>query len=92
MTGGSLTEKQQPYMNWDSLAGYTYSNLLRVMKWPELGTHFCTKGEYGWDGWLGVYMMNVPTENLSFLFMTQRKDAGTLPVLRKIKNILYTEV
>lgn len=90
MTGGKLTSEQQPYMNWDSLEGYTYSNLLRVMEWPERSTHFCTKGEYGWDGWLGVYMMNVPSENLSFVFMTQRTAAGTLPIIRKIKNAFYS--
>ena len=47
-------------------------------------------GEYGWDGWLGCYFCNCPQDDLTFVFMTQRKDSGTLPVTRKIRNIILS--
>lgn len=90
MTSGQLTQEQQKTFNWDSLEGYSYGNLLRVMKWPENGTHLSTYGEYGWDGWLGAYMMNVPKEKLSFILMYQKKDAGTTSFTRRMKNVLYS--
>ncbi|MDP4090268.1 MAG: serine hydrolase, partial [Bacillota bacterium] len=44
-------------------------------------------GEYGWDGWLGAYFCNCPKEDLTFLFMMQKTDAGTTPLTRKLRNI-----
>ena len=48
-------------------------------------------GEFGWDGWLGCYMEVVPEQNMTFLMMTQKKDAGTYTLSRKIRNIIFSE-
>ena len=50
------------------------------------------KGEYGWDGWLGCYFANFPTEKMIILIMMQKKDSGTIPLTRKIRNVLLAEM
>lgn len=90
MTKSCLTDEQQAGVNWDQLGGYTYANLLRVMKEPGLASAISGKGEYGWDGWLGTYMMNDKKNDLNFLFMMQKKDSGSTEYTRKVKNIIYS--
>lgn len=93
MTQAALMPWQQESMNraWESLNGYTYGNFLRILKEPEKANMFGTKGEYGWDGWLGFYFINSPKDNLTMLLSCQRKDAGTMPLTRKLKNIVWSE-
>ena len=91
MTSAHLTPKQQEYVNqWESLPGYTYANLLRIMKDPEAAVSISSKGEYGWDGWLGSYFMNDPKHNLTFLIMHQKIDSGTTSYTRKMRNVLFS--
>ena len=70
--------------------GNSYGNLMRVMTNPEESVGHACFGEYGWDGWLGCYFTNCPYDGLTFLFMTQRKDAGTMPITRKLRNIVMS--
>lgn len=91
MTNAHLTPAQQNYVNqWESLPGYTYANLLRIMKDPDAAVFFGSKGEYGWDGWLGTYFMNDPAHNLTFLIMHQKTDSGTTAYTRKLRNVLFS--
>ena len=93
MTAGSLTSTQEPGTRaWESLAGFTYGNLLRVMKNPGEAISVSTKGEYGWDGWLGAYMVNIPEYDIMMLMMQQKKDTGTTEYTRRIRNIMYSSV
>ncbi len=91
MVNGGLLRNQQLEMEkqFTHIRGYTYSNLLRILQEEGKALHMGQAGEYGWDGWLGCYFSNDPGNGISIVFMTQRKDAGTLPVLRKMKNVLY---
>ncbi len=92
MTSCHVTERQQAGVNeWESLAGYTYGNLLRVMKDPGSALSLGCIGEYGWDGWLGTYMANIPEKNITFLLMQQRTDSGTTGYVRRIRNIILAE-
>lgn len=93
MTEAELMPWQQESMNraWESLNGYTYGNFLRILKEPAKANMLGTKGEYGWDGWLGFYFINSPRDNLTMLLSCQRKDAGTMPLTRKLKNIIWSE-
>ena len=50
------------------------------------------EGEYGWDGWLGVYFANFPKEKLTILLGMQKVDAGTFPLTRKIRNIILSGI
>lgn len=90
MTGSYLTNAQQPGFNWDHLGGYSYANLLRVMKWPGLACSVSSEGEYGWDGWLGTYMMNDPKNDLTILMMSQKKDTGTTEYTRRVRNVVMS--
>ena len=90
MTTAHVTPAQQRGVEtWESLAGYTYGNLMRIMTDPGASVGLGSMGEYGWDGWLGTYMMNDPAHDLTLLIMYQRADSGTTAYTRKIRNILF---
>ncbi len=90
LTSGQLTPQQQKDYNWDGLQGFSYSHFLRIMNEPEKAVSISRKGEYGWDGWLGCYMANIPSDNMSILIMTQKKDSGTFGLTRRIRNIVLS--
>lgn len=93
MTQGRLLEHQQKVMEAKMvLDGYTYANLMRVMKEPSKAGLLAGEGEYGWDGWLGVYFANFPKEKLTILLGMQKVDAGTFALTRKIRNIILSGV
>lgn len=89
MTNSHLLPNQQIYVNtWENLAGFTYGNLMRIMTDTSLGVLNGSLGEYGWDGWLGPYFSNMPKEDVTFLLMVQKTDAGTFTLTRKLRNAL----
>ena len=91
MTAGGTNEKQRQHIGkWDSLAGYTYGNLLRILKHPGEAMSLGSVGEFGWDGWLGVYMSVVPEHNMCILYMMQKPDTGTVDVTFKLRNIIFS--
>ena len=61
---------------------------MRVMKDPSKAIMYTTLGEYGWDGWLGPYFANIPSMDMTFLMMIQKKDSGTFTLTRKLRNAL----
>ena len=77
---------------WDSLGGYNYSCLMRICDLPGACPLFARQGEYGWDGWLGTYFINLPKEKITFLLCQNTTDTGTAPVTRKCRNILAAEM
>lgn len=90
--GHTLSAVQQAgFDNWIGLEGFSYGNLMRVLVDPTRAVTLGSKGEFGWDGWLGCYMEVVPEQNMTFLMMTQKKDAGTYTLSRKIRNIIFSE-
>ena len=93
MTTAHVTPTQQRGVEtWESLAGYTYGNLMRIMTDPGAAVGLGSKGEYGWDGWLVTYMMNDPAHDLTLLIMHQKADSGTTPYTRKIRNVLFASL
>ncbi len=94
MTTAKLTPWQQEslWRSWDGMYGYTYSNLLRIMVEPGMAQFNTWKGEYGWDGWLGTYFINSPSNNVTILMMCQRRDAGTMDVTKRIRNVLAANI
>ena len=94
MTTGKMTPWQQEcvWRSWDGMYGYGYGNLMRVMEEPGMAHFNAWKGEYGWDGWLGTYFCNSPSNNLTILLMCQRKDAGTMDVTKRIRNVLAANI
>ena len=77
---------------WDSLGGYDYGCLVRVCDRPGACAHFAEKNEYGWDGWLGTYFINLPDSKITFLLNQNMTDTGTAAVTRKCRNILAAEL
>lgn len=73
---------------WESLVGHSYGNLMRVLKDPGLAVINGTKGEYGWDGWLGPYFSNDPIHQVTVLMMQQKTDTGTTLYSRRIRNVV----
>ena len=94
MTTARLLPWQQESLwhSWDGMAGYTYGNLCRILVEPGMAWLHGWKGEYGWDGWLGTYFCNSPCNDVSFLLFTQRIDAGTLELTRKLRNVLAAHI
>lgn len=90
MTSSRLLPWQQEslWRSWESMYGYGYGSLMRIMEEPGMAVLNGWKGEYGWDGWLGTYFCNSPENGLTVLMFVQRKDAGTMPVTRKLRNVL----
>ncbi len=90
MTTAHILPVQQRGMDtWESLAGYSYGNLMRIMTTPEEAVYIGSKGEYGWDGWLGTYMMNDPADDLTLLVMQQKCDSGITTYTRRMRNVMF---
>lgn len=93
LTTAQLAEHQQPvFVEKFGLPGYSYGNLMRVCKNPGQASILTRTGEYGWDGWLGVYFANFPEEDMTILFGMQRKGIGMWPLTRKLRNIILSSV
>ena len=91
MTQNSLFPEQiLDYRDWQPGCGY--NTFMRVVDEPGKSLMISRCGEYGWDGWLGTYFVNDPAADMSFLFMTQLTNAGTMPLTRKLKNIVNTHL
>lgn len=90
LTKGKMLPWQQEslWRSWESLQGYGYSNLMRILEEPGMALLSSWKGEYGWDGWLGTYFCNSPVNDVTVLMFCQRIDAGTMEITRKIRNVL----
>ncbi len=94
MSSATLREDIQKKFDikMEHLIGYTYCNLLRIATDPSKCKMLTTKGEFGWDGWLGPYL-SVDIPNQLVVVMTMQKvDAGTWDLTRKIKNIIYSSL
>lgn len=92
-TTGSLTPGQRKGMDsWMALEGHTYGNLMRVLQEPGRAMAMGSAGEYGWDGWEGCYFANCPAEGVTILLMMQKTDSGVAPVVRRVRNILFSDL
>ena len=92
MTKATLRDDIQQKFNqkMEHLSGYTYCNLLRIAIEPGKCKALTTRGEYGWDGWLGPYLGIDPANRLTLVMTMQKVDAGTWDLTRCVKNIVYS--
>ena len=75
------------------MSGYTYGTLMRVCEDESRVMLFSSKGEYGWDGWLGTFFSNEPAHGITLLFGTQQVGIGRAGTLvRSIKNVVMSEL
>lgn len=94
-THGGITPEQRTalWSGWDWTKGYGYGNLMRVCENEELTTLFSSKGEYGWDGWLGTFFSNEPQHGITYLLGVQQIDMSRTGILtRRIKNMIMSEL
>ena len=93
MTAGQLNQAQQLAFvrNFSNMPGFSYGNLMRVMKDPGQSATLNHVGEYGWDGWLGCYFANDPAARMTMLFMMQKTDSGLTSVVRRMRNLFISE-
>jgi CubicO group peptidase (beta-lactamase class C family) len=90
MTGNQLSPAQLKCLEWDSLQGYGYSCLMRVLLDAGAGGFNGNLGEYGWDGWMGTYVSIDPVENMVMLFGTQRLGIVDGRFARILKTLAYS--
>ncbi len=93
--GGRLPRGKEKHLQecWSWMSGYTYGNLMRVCEDESRVMLFSSKGEYGWDGWLGTFFSNEPAHGITLLFGTQQAGIGrTGTLVRSIKNIVMSEL
>nr|MCR5754802.1 serine hydrolase [Acetatifactor sp.] len=87
MTFGRLPKAiENDLYTWRDLEGFRYGNLIRTVQEPGLCMYNAPKGAYGWDGWLGCYFLNIPSENACILLFMQRTGAGTNLYTRRLVN------
>ena len=94
MSSAVLRDDVQQKFNikMEHLSGYTYCNLFRIATEPQKCKALTTKGEFGWDGWLGPYLsIDIPNKLVVVMTM-QKTDSGTWDLTRKIKNIIYSSI
>lgn len=93
-TSGSLTPWQRDsfWKAWNRMTGFSYGNLMRVLKDPGAAQFISSAGEYGWDGWLGCVFGNDPENRYTFLFGMQRPDSGTTWLARQLRNLAAAEL
>ncbi|MBQ0042752.1 MAG: beta-lactamase family protein [Lachnospiraceae bacterium] len=89
-TPGFDYESFKRIQSWDSLKGYNYGNLVRIMEVPADNASAAAVGEYGWDGWTGTYFVINPRDNMILMYFVNRCDTGCNNVTRRIKNIAYS--
>ena len=90
MAQNRLTDKQRETMIWDSVKGYGYGCLMRVLMDQGQAGFNGSPGEFGWDGWTGNYVTMDFSEELVFLYFIQLCGAGTTPAVRKLKMVTYS--
>ncbi len=91
LTIPQLTDAQQSLIDWDSMIGFNYGNLMRICKDERDGAGISTfAGEYGWDGWLGCFFANDPQNGYTFLYFIQRCGGLGQRPIRMIKQIVYS--
>nr|WP_295683283.1 serine hydrolase [uncultured Lachnoclostridium sp.] len=87
-----LTSEQRKSIWFDSMYGYGYGSLMRVMIDQSLAGSNGSIGEYGWDGLPGTYFMVDPKEELTLIYMQQNLHGASLSLRRKMRQIVYSSL
>lgn len=87
-----LKGERASYKDWDSMVGYDYGNLMRVLTDPVTAGSNASKGEFGWDGWTGNYFFIDPTEELIFLYAIQKCNGSNPLLMRRYRSIIYSAI
>lgn len=87
---GTLDAKQKETATWDSLVGYNYDNLMRVLEDTEVaGLNGPAVGEFGWDGWAGTYFSVDIVNKVVFLYFINVTNGNRDWRMKILKNELF---
>ena len=89
MTRNHLSEAQRQSCIWDSVLGYGYGCLMRVLIDQGAAGTNAPLGEFGWDGWTGNYVTMDPEDDMIIIYFMQRCGAGMTPVVRKLRMATF---
>ena len=92
MRENGLTEEQRRTYDWESVRGFGYENLVRIMEDRNRAGLFASKGAFGWDGWTGTFLLCDENVKVSFTLFVQRCGAGTSQLARDTVNAAYSVI
>lgn len=84
-----LSPEQKTTLNWDSVKGFGYADLMRVLEDRDLAGLLASEGSFGWDGWTGTFLLCDPRERISVTLFLQRCGAGTSRLARCAVNAVF---
>ncbi len=84
-----LNDAQRRTLSFASCSGYGYGRLMRVCVDPAAATSPTNEGEFGWDGWTGVYMAVNARENRFMLFLTQVSEAMRPRLIENLRALAH---
>lgn len=95
LTAGGIAPALDPQLaeGWEWMRGYTYGSLMRVCRDETRTTLLASRGEYGWDGWLGTFFSNEPAHGITMVYGAQQAGVGRAGTLaRRLKNIVMSHL
>jgi len=92
LTHNHLSPAQMATIPWDTMNGYGYGGLVRTMLEPSRSYTLGIAGEFGWEGYAGAYMTVCPQQDLILLMLQHCADSPLSPLMRKVRNIVYTRL
>lgn len=87
-----LDEELKKDFNWDYLKGYSYGLGVRTLKDPALAGIAGSKGEFGWCGVLGTWVLMDPEEKLTVVYMHQRYPNLEKYVQTHLRAMIYAAI
>ena len=85
-----LSDAVRETIDFEHIKGYSYSNLVRILRDTGEAKTNGSVGEYGWDGMLGTYFCIDPQEELIILYGQQILDGENKLLRRKMRNVVYS--
>ena len=89
MGSNQLEEHQRKELTWETLRGYGYGNLCRVVDNTYRTGCNVQLGAFGWDGWTGNYFIMDPVENMVIMYVIQKCNGTDDTLIRKLLNVVY---
>lgn len=84
-----LSPAQKADFNWDYLTGYSYGLGVRTLVDPAAAGIPGSKGEFGWCGVLGTWVLMDPAEELTVVYMHQRYPNLEKYVQTHLRPMIY---
>lgn len=87
-----LNPQQKADFNWDYLTGYSYGLGVRTLVDPAKAGIPGSKGEFGWCGVLGTWVLMDPEEQLTAVYMHQRYPNLEKYVQTHLRPMIYAAI